>query len=280
MLECHSDERGVLLYIDGVESSYLDADPAHLEFEYMQQMTAALVAARGQAPVKALHLGGGGCALARAWDARFAGSTQVAVEYDSVLASSVREWFDLPRAPRLRVRHGEARAVLSSGTSRFEAITRDVFVGRDVPAHLRSAEFVSTVAARLEGDGIYLANLGSKPPLVEARREVSTALEVWGREQSLALISLPSLLAGRRYGNFVLAFAAGTDWSRTDLTRLLLKLPLPASFLTGSQLRDFAAGHFPYRDSSPWGEESGVESGELSGAISGPAFGAASGATS
>ncbi|WP_371174279.1 spermidine synthase [Buchananella felis] len=248
LLECHLDDRGVLLYVDGVESSYLDADPAHLEFEYMQQMTAALRAARGEGPVRALHLGGGGCALARAWDARFPGSAQVAVEYDSVLAANARQWFDLPRSPRLRVRHGEARAVLTEGSARFEAITRDVFVGRDVPAHLRTAEFVQAVRSRLEEGGLYLANLGARPPLTEARREVATALEVWGRPESTALISLPALLAGRRYGNFVLAFAPDVCWERSELTRLLLRLPLPAAFISGEKLVAFAAGNEPYRD--------------------------------
>lgn len=250
-LECHLDERGVLLYVDGVESSYLDLDPAHLEFEYMQQMTAALETARGQAPVRALHLGGGGCALARAWDARFPGSAQVAVEYDAVLAANVRQWFDLPKAPRLRVRHGEARQVLTEGRARFGVITRDVFVGRDVPAHLRSVEFVEAVRERLDEAGIYLANLGARPPLVEARREVATALEVWARPDSTALISLPALLAGRRYGNFVLAFASDVSWDHSELGRRLLRLPLPAAFISGEKLTAFAAGNEPYRDACP-----------------------------
>ena len=63
-------DRGILLLLDGAESSWIDPhDPAHLDFEYLQQMDAALTALRGgDEPVRAVHLGGAGCALARGWD--------------------------------------------------------------------------------------------------------------------------------------------------------------------------------------------------------------------
>src|SRR5690625_6716433 len=62
------DPNGVLLLLDGVQSShlYLD-DPTRLMFEYMQQM---LVVLSGRFPpdaaLNAVHLGGAGCALPRA----------------------------------------------------------------------------------------------------------------------------------------------------------------------------------------------------------------------
>ena len=65
--------------LDGAESSFLDLrDPSHLDFEYHQQMDAVLAALRGEGgPLRALHLGGAGCALARAWDVTHPGSQQV-----------------------------------------------------------------------------------------------------------------------------------------------------------------------------------------------------------
>ena len=103
-------DTGILLMLDGAESSFLDLrDPSHLDFEYHQQMDAVLAALRGEGgPLRALHLGGAGCALARAWDVTHPGSQQVAVEIDEILASQVRTWFDLPRSPRLRIRVGDA----------------------------------------------------------------------------------------------------------------------------------------------------------------------------
>lgn len=137
---------GILLLLDGAESSWIDLhDPTHLDFEYLQQMDAAVTALRGESgPVRAVHLGGAGCALARAWDATRPGSTQLAVEIDGVLAQRVREWFDLPRAPRLRIRVGDAAQVaprLRPGA--WDVVVRDVFDAGRVPGACRTPEFVA-----------------------------------------------------------------------------------------------------------------------------------------
>src|SRR5699024_12161640 len=77
-----ADPNGVMLLIDGAESSYLDrSDPTHLVFEYMQQMMAVLEETMTPGRVRAVHLGAAGCALARAVEARWPGSRQIAVEW-------------------------------------------------------------------------------------------------------------------------------------------------------------------------------------------------------
>ena len=103
-------DTGILLMLDGAESSFLDLrDPSHLDFEYHQQMDAVLAALRGEGgPLRALHLGGAGCALARAWDVTHPGSQQVAVEIDEILASQVRTW-SLDDAALPRPEGGRAR---------------------------------------------------------------------------------------------------------------------------------------------------------------------------
>lgn len=249
-IECVPDERGVLLLLDGVESSYLDAtDPAHLEFEYMQQFTAAVDAVfPAGGGLRALHLGGGGCALARAWAATRPASSQLVIEYDQVLATNVRQWFGLPRAPQLRIRHAEARQALAASAGKWEVIVRDVFVGRQVPLHLRTSQFFGLVRERLAERGMFLANLADGPPLAEARREVATALT---ELPDLALISFPAVFSHRRFSNLVLVSAPGVDWPTTDLARRLTRLPLPATFLTGSKLVEFAAGRAPFTDPPP-----------------------------
>src|SRR5690625_7775253 len=83
LLRDPSRPSAVTVFINDAESSYVDlADPAHLEFEYMQQMTAILDEAGLPAPqpVRAVHLGGAGCALPRALDAARPGSRQLVVE--------------------------------------------------------------------------------------------------------------------------------------------------------------------------------------------------------
>ena len=155
--------------LDGAESSFLDLrDPSHLDFEYHQQMDAVLTALRGEGePLRALHLGGAGCALARAWDVTRPGSQQVAVEIDEILASQVRTWFDLPRSPRLRIRVGDAAEVVAGlRPGQWDVVVRDVFDGGSVPASCRSREFFDSCLRALAPDGLLLVNTASMPRAV------------------------------------------------------------------------------------------------------------------
>lgn len=243
-----------MLLLDGVESSHLDlADPTHLVFEYMQQMMEVLVSTHGGVDggrLRAVHLGGAGCALARAIDARWAQPRQLAVEIDPELARLVREWFDLPRAPRLRIRVGDARAELATvREASADVVVRDAFAGRWVPEHLRTVEFTILVAERLAPDGLYLANLADSPPLKNARREAATVSEVFPH---VVAIGEPAVLKGRRYGNVVLA-ASRVPVERAGLVRALRTLPVPAGLIGEREVADFVAGATPFSDPEPDG---------------------------
>ncbi|WP_185972516.1 spermidine synthase [Georgenia yuyongxinii] len=224
----------VTLLLDGTESSHLDlADPAHLEFEYMQQMLVVLDATRPAGPVRAVHLGAAGCALPRALEARRPGSRQLAVEIDEELARLVREWFDLPRAPRLRIRTGDARVVtegLADGA--WEVVVRDVFDGGTVPRHVRTVEAARHVHRVLTPGGLYLVNLTDHPPLPRARAEVAALREVFAH---VLLVADPAILRGRRYGNLVLA-ASDTPFPAAPIERELRRLPLPVRLVHGEDL--------------------------------------------
>lgn len=221
-------DTGVLLLLDGTESSWIDLrDPAHLDFEYQQQMDAAVGAILGpDVPLRAAHLGGAGCALARAWDATHPGSTQLAVEIDAVLAGLVREWFDLPRAPRLRIRVGDAAAVaptLREGS--WDVVVRDVFAAGAVPASCRTTEFLSSCRRALAPGGLLLANTSSMP-----RGEAGAELEAArGVLPGLVVIADPAVVRGRRRGNLVLVGRAEpfTPEELDALERAVRRLPLP-----------------------------------------------------
>lgn len=124
--EIRWDGSRATLYLDGVESSCIDVEsPQDLEFEYMQQMTVVLDSWLPQGrPVQALHLGGAACALPWAWETARPGSRQVAVEVDALLAALVREVFDLPRSPALRIRIGEGREPPSGAPARCRCCCR------------------------------------------------------------------------------------------------------------------------------------------------------------
>ncbi|MEE6280256.1 spermidine synthase [Georgenia sunbinii] len=238
----------VTVFINDAESSYVDlADPRHLEFEYMQQMSVVIEAllAPSPAPVRAVHLGGAGCALARAWDAERPGSAQLAVELDGELARLARSWFTLPRSPRLRIRVADAREALESLTpGSWDVVVRDVFAGIQVPSHVRTVEAARAARAAISDDGLYLVNLTDRPPLPLARAEVATMAEVF---EHVALIADPAILRGRRYGNVVLVGSSRpVETSRLD--RDLRGLPLPVRLMTGAELTAFAGTYQPLRD--------------------------------
>ncbi len=230
------------LWINGAESSYLDLqDPLRLEFAYMQHMAAVIdQVPTPDRPVRVVHLGAAGCALARRIDATRV-ARQVAVEIDPVLADQVRGWFDLPRSPRLRIRVGDARAELAglAGTD-TDVVVRDVFAGDHTPRHVTTAEFVEDVARALRPGGVYLANCVDRPPLVAARSELATLAAVLPR---VGIIAEPAQLRGRRYGNLVLVGTTDPDLlDDPELHRALRRLAVPARLLHGAEVPRFTAG--------------------------------------
>src|SRR5450830_1820339 len=117
------DPTGVTVVVNGVPSSHLYlANPRRLEFEYMQQMAAILdtwdVPGGPTAPLRAVHLGAAGCSMVRYLDATRPNSRNIAVEIDARLTELVRAWFQLPRAPALRLRTGDARVTGSEPEGR------------------------------------------------------------------------------------------------------------------------------------------------------------------
>lgn len=225
-------DTGILLMLDGAESSFLDMrDPSHLDFEYHQQMDAVLTALRGAGgPVKALHLGGAGCALARAWDVTRPGSQQVAVEIDEILADRVRTWFDLPRSPRLRIRVGDAAEVVTGlRPGQWDVVVRDVFNGGSVPASCRSQEFLGTCLRALAPDGLLLVNTASMPR-AQAGAEIAALTRALDGDASCAVIVAdPAAVRGRRRGNLVLVArqAPFTASELEEVERAVRRLPLP-----------------------------------------------------
>lgn len=246
------DPDGVTLLVNGVPSSHLDlADPTRLEFEYMQQMAAVLdrLPTPG-GPLTAVHLGAGGCALARYVHATRPGSRQVAVELDAALPSLVRDWFDLPRAPALRIRAGDARAELAGmATSSTDVVVRDVFAGDRTPEHVTTLEFTTEVARVLRDGGLYLANCADRPPLALVRAEAATLAAVLPH---VAVVAEPGQLRGRRYGNLVLAATRDPALlGSASLERALRSLPTPSRVLVGEELARFVGSARPLVDSAP-----------------------------
>jgi spermidine synthase len=241
------DDTGFLLKINGVESSHVHDDPQVLEFEYMRWF-AELVdeRVRDDASLRALHLGGAACTMARYLAAVHPQARQVAVEIDGALAAYVRDWFDLPRSPFLRIRVGDAREVveLLSPDSR-DVVLRDVFDGMFTPARMTTAEFVAAVRRVLAPDGLYVINCGDSPDLRVARSEAATIGDAF---ENLAIIADSAMLKGRRRGNIVIAGSDAPIGRSALIARNLLGGSTPAQLLLDDEARAFAKAAAPMRD--------------------------------
>src|SRR5690625_3148090 len=242
----------VTVFLDGVPSSHIDLiDATHLEFKYMQWMAAMIDAWFDRdAGVRALHLGGAACTMARYIAATRPSSHQLALELDASLARLVRQWFDLPRSPQLRIRVQDARVALTQCTdSRWDVIIRDAFLDSAVPHALTTLEAIEHVHRALSADGIYLANCADYPPLPLARREVATLRQFFGT--NILICAEPGIFTGRRHGNVIILAAKDGDRLQevgAKIGRNVRSSPIPARLLSGRELEVFAAGAQPFTD--------------------------------
>ncbi|MGC5049661.1 spermidine synthase [Micrococcus porci] len=250
-----------LLKVNGVESSQLNPDrPETLGFEYMRWAAAVLTHRFApDARLRVLHLGGAGCTFARWVTHTYPASHQLAVELDAGLAALAREHFDLPRAPQLKIRVGEAGEVLAGlRDATREVVFRDVFAPDPAdptgalhvtPAHLTGLDAAAHAARVLTPGGVYLLNIGGGPDLTSVRREVAALTETFAHVEVMAD---PAMLKGRRRGN-VIAAASSAPLSadglggRSALARALRSDALPAQLLDDAAA--FTAGLTP--DATP-----------------------------
>lgn len=166
------------LCLNGTPQSHVDLeDPTRLEFEYVRRLAhVADLAAPPGAPLRVMHLGGGALTLPRYIATTRPRSAQQAVEIDAALIDLVLARLPLDRAWRVRIRHGDARAVLAEAPEGvFDLVVTDVFAGARTPAHLTSVEYVSLAARALGPAGVYAANIADGGELAFARAQVATA---------------------------------------------------------------------------------------------------------
>lgn len=241
--------RGRTLLIDRAPQSHVDLDdPTHLEFSYQRRLghIADLVAPPGK-PVQVLHLGGGAFTLARYVGATRPRSVQQVVEIDAPLVEFVRRELPLDPAWRIRVRGGDARAVLAKVPEDWaDLIIADVFSGARTPAHLTSAEFVGEVRRVLRPGGFYAANLADGPPLSHVKEQIATVRTVF---PELCLTADPAVLRGKRFGNAVL-LAADRPLPVAELTRRCATDPHQGRVQHGRELDDFTGGALPVTDAN------------------------------
>ncbi|RKR85821.1 spermidine synthase [Micromonospora pisi] len=239
---------GRILLAEGVPQSYVDlGDPTYLHFDYVRRMASVVdAAAPGGAPLRVLHLGGGGFTLPRYVAATRPGSAQTVVERDAALVTLVRRELPLP-TDDIRVRVADARDALRTEIDGdYDLVLADVYQAARMPEHVASVEFAAEAARVLRPDGIYLLNLTDLPLLAFSRVQAATLRAVFA---DVALIASRAMLRGRRYGNVVLA--AATQPQRLPVARLASRAardPVPGGVLHGASLDRFVAASRPVTD--------------------------------
>ncbi|WP_432524450.1 spermidine synthase [Kineococcus sp. SYSU DK006] len=234
------DPDGWTVLVNGVPSSYVDlADPTRLVFEYQQWTAAVIDAVCPPGPLRAVHLGGAGCAFPRYLAATRPSSRQLVLEVDERLVELVRRSFGATGAAGFKLKVADAREGLAAvPESTQDVVVRDAFRGDQVPAHLVTEEFLRDVDRVLAPGGLWVANLADRPPMPHSRAELATAAAVFAH---VAVLAEPGVFRGRRYGN-ALVVASQEELPEQALVRALGGGAAPARFVAGERARHFCAG--------------------------------------
>ena len=235
---------GFALVVDGTPQSHVNLDdPTQLFFEYVQRIGHVIdrIGSPGE-PITAVHLGAGAFTLPRYVEATRPGSRQQVIELESDLVDFVRRELPLPRQASIRVRHGDARAVLSRLPSglrgQVDLVVVDVFSGARTPAHVTSVEFYREAVSLLAPSGILAVNIADGPGLAFARGQAATLQSV---AADVAALAETQILKSRRFGNIVLV-ASPTELPLEWMPRLLAGGPHPSKVVTGRELDSWVAG--------------------------------------
>lgn len=230
------------LVVDGTPQSHVDLDdPGHLSYEYVRRM-GHVIDQLPPGPITALHLGAGAFTLPRYIHETRPGSRQQVIELERSLVELVRREIPLPPNASIRVRYGDAREVLhrlpAGLRGAVDVLVVDVFGGGKIPPQVTSLEFYRACVELLGPTGILLVNVADGAGGRFARGQTATIHQV---ANDVAVLAEASVLAGRRFGNLVLAASPSplpVDW----LPRLLAAGPFPGALVHGRRLRDWVAG--------------------------------------
>jgi spermidine synthase len=242
-------QRAWELTVDGTPQSHVDLDdPSYLLFEYTRRIGHVLDhTAPRSAPLRVLHLGGGALTLPRYVAATRPGSSQQVVEADAALVELVRRELPLDRGSRIRIRHGDAREVMSHAPDdAFDVVISDVFARATTPAHLTTREYVLGADRVLRSGGVFVANVGDTWPLEYARSQIANTTAVF---EHVCAISDPGTLNGRRFGNVVIV-GSHQPLPIAALTRHAAGDVFQGRLLEGAALARFTSGRKPVTDAT------------------------------
>ena len=234
---------GRLLLLNSARHSYVDlADPTYLEFAYARWFGAFVDEFRpAEAPIRALHVGGGGFTMPGYVAATRPGSFNRVLELDGALVELDERELGVRRGPLLDIQVGDARTALAQQPSGdMDLVIGDAFGHLAVPWHLTTQEFVRDIRRVLRSDGAYILNVIDYPPSNLVKAEIATIQSVFPH---VALITRTSALDGKTGANFdVLASGVPLPLEALQDRVDLLNNTFPgeeATLLSGAELTAF-----------------------------------------
>lgn len=235
---------GWWLLVGGSEQSFVDiADPAHLEFEYIQMIADVVETAfPGDGPLAALHLGGGLCTLPRWVADRYPGSRQRVAEADAEVARIARS---LGPMPRVEIVVDDALRVLQHTKSRsLDLLVSDVYVGPETVMTVYPQPALAAARTALRPAGLYVCNLSDAAPFDLAKTVAATLRAIY---DDVALLAEPAVLRGRRSGNVVIA-ATDAALDLAELGRRSVAGSVRVRLVAADDLDDFIGPFEPALD--------------------------------
>lgn len=218
-------DSGVLLILDGIRHSYVDAsDPTHLEFSYARASAAVIETtfSSGQR-LDAYHLGGGGLTIPRYLTSQRPGTENIVSEIDRGVAAFDSRVLGLDE-PHTEVRIEDGRLGLGRlADSSQDLVVGDAFGGVSVPWHLTTQETLADIDRVLRPGGLYVMNTIDHGPLDFVRAEIRTMATVF---RHVVLLAPTEVIEGTGGGNLVLVgsdqpvdvVAVEAAMTRQDLT--------------------------------------------------------------
>jgi spermidine synthase len=231
---------GRLLRQGEMDASYVDlADARHLEFDYLRRMRDVVLATGAR---RVVHVGGAGCALARALAAAEPRHRQEVIELDGDVVELARRHLGLRRAAGLRVRVGDGRAMLAGRPDgSADAVLVDAFVGARVPRHLVTLEALADLARVA---GLAAINVVDSRAMADASAIAAGLAAAF--PHVIALGAAP-VLAKRRSGNVILVGAH--DPPPMDRLRASAAADRsPGTLLEPDEIDAFVGGVPPWHD--------------------------------
>jgi spermidine synthase len=237
---------GQVLLVDGVEQSYVDDDPTHLEFEYMQHMALVLDIVRpGPVAVRAVHLGAGAMTMVRWLAATRPTSTQTAVESAEDVLEIVQTLAPVECAV---IVDDAVHALDALPAAEADVVIWDLYDGPRAATSALTLEAIQAMRRLLDDQGLLLLNVSDATPF-EIVRPVLAALGTCFDD--VVMLAEPSTLRGRRSGNCVLVGSVGGPLPQRALARAGAAAPVRATLLAGDDLQAFIGDTKPATIAAP-----------------------------